>query len=93
MDRASRSRHGLAFHHWGNRTTTNQQTEQGQPMNYESLKATAQSLQELCKELIADIDNGVLNPEAIHFYLHDLETGDNSIYSALELELEETEGN
>jgi hypothetical protein len=67
--------------------------EQGQPMNYEALKATAQSLQELCKELIADIDNGVLNPEAIHFYLHDLETGDNSIYSALELELEETEGN
>jgi hypothetical protein len=67
--------------------------QQGQPMNYESLKATAQSLQELCKELIADIDNGVLNPEAIHFYLHDLETGDNSIYSALELELEETEDN
>lgn len=62
-------------------------------MNYETLKATAQSLQELCKELIADIDNGVLNHEAIHFYLHDLETGDNSIYSALELELEETEDN
>ncbi len=62
-------------------------------MNYESLKATAQSLQELCTALIADIDNGVLNPEAIHFYLHDLETGDNSIYSALELELEETEDN
>jgi hypothetical protein len=61
-------------------------------MNYEALKATAQSLQELCKELIADIDNGVLNPEAIHLYMHELETGDNSIYSALELELEETEG-
>ena len=61
-------------------------------MNYESLKATAQSLHELCTALIADIDNGVLNPEAIHEYMHELETGDNSIYSALELELDSIEG-
>jgi hypothetical protein len=33
MDRASRPHHGVAVHHWGNRTTTNQQTqEQGQVM-------------------------------------------------------------
>jgi hypothetical protein len=61
-------------------------------MNYETLKATAQSLQELCKTLVEDIDNGVLNPEAIHLYMHELETGDNSIYSALELELDSIEG-
>jgi hypothetical protein len=54
-------------------------------MNYESLKATAQSLQELCKAVLQDIDNGTLSPHAIHQYLHELETGDNSIHSALEL--------
>lgn len=54
-------------------------------MNYESLKATAQSLQRLCGSVLQDIENGTLSPYAIHQYLHELETGDNSIYSALEL--------
>ena len=61
-------------------------------MNYESLKATAQSLQRLCGSVLQDIENGTLTPYAIHEYMHELETGDNSIYSALELELDSIEG-
>jgi len=61
-------------------------------MNYETLKATARNLEKLCNALLADINMGTLTPEAIHLYMHELETGDNSIYSALELELDSIEG-
>jgi hypothetical protein len=57
-------------------------------MKYEALKATAQSLQRLCNAVLQDIEQGTLSPYAVHEYLHDLETGDNSIYAALELTLE-----
>ena len=49
-----------------------------------ALEATARSLERLCNALLADINMGTLTPDVARLYLHDLETGDNSIHGTLQ---------